>query len=80
MSYWFADPHTLVLPSAQIDFRHPPGCDRPAGTIYAVRALVAHVFGRRNSNADQALGVSPIRAMPARSTLRPGIRPGASAR
>jgi hypothetical protein len=29
MSYWFAEPHTLVLVGAQIDLRNPRECDRP---------------------------------------------------
>jgi hypothetical protein len=28
MSYWFAEPHTLVLAGAQIDLCNPRECDR----------------------------------------------------
>jgi hypothetical protein len=31
MSYWFAEPHTLVLRGAQIDLRNPREGDRPCG-------------------------------------------------
>jgi hypothetical protein len=51
MSYWFAEPHTLVLAGAQIDLRDPRECDRLGADRkppFAERALVAHVFGRKN--------------------------------
>jgi hypothetical protein len=31
MSYWFAEPHTLVLPGSQIDLCNPREGDRPGG-------------------------------------------------
>jgi hypothetical protein len=43
MSYWFAEPHTLVLAGAQIDLRNPRECPR----LGEYRSLVAQFLAVR---------------------------------
>jgi hypothetical protein len=51
MSYWFEEPHTLVLARAQIDLRNPrerESTGRKLEAAIAKRAVVALVLGRKN--------------------------------
>jgi hypothetical protein len=47
MSYWFEEPHTLVLARAGIDLRNPRKRDRPrvkSEAAFAERALAATIL------------------------------------